>query len=58
MENEIEEICKRAIELPTCPSKKIEAVARRVRLKKDIEKLLEQRNKTQPYQPSLQYKAK
>ncbi len=33
----IEQICKRAVELPTCPVKKKYAIALRVRLAKDIE---------------------
>jgi hypothetical protein len=40
MEQQLEEICKRAIPLPECPVKKQDAIARRIWLKKEIKKLL------------------
>lgn len=42
----IEEICTRAIPLPECPVKKADAIARRVWLKKHIEKLLHENTST------------
>lgn len=41
----IEEICKRAIELPSCPVKRADAIARRVRLKRDIDNYILQLQK-------------
>jgi len=44
----VEEICKKAIPLPECPVKKADAIARRIWLKKEIEKLLANEPATTP----------
>ena len=39
--NELEKIINKAIPLPTCPAKQVHAIATRVWLKREIEKLMQ-----------------
>jgi hypothetical protein len=54
---EIDKIIILAIPAETCPIKNQNAMWRREELRKRIEELLKERDKSKPYQPPLEYKA-